>query len=583
MAVSDEYIQRLLYAVDIESVISPYVNLRRRGRILVGLCPFHNEKTPSFTVYPDTQSYYCFGCGAGGSIINFVQRFENLDYVEAIKTLSQRAGMQMPEDNYDDSLSKRKMRILSANRDAARFFHNTLLEPQGKAVLDYLLGRGLTPKTIRHFGLGCAPDSWDALKNHLNSLGYSNEELFEANLVSRSEKNGKLRFYDRFRNKAMTPIIDLRGNAVAFGGRVIDDSKPKYINTSDTLVYKKGRDIFALNFAKNGGTDRLILTEGYMDAIALHQYGFTNAVAGLGTALTREQAQLLSRYTEEVVLAYDADEAGQTAAKRAMEILGHTSLKIRVLKLSGGKDPDEILRTYGRERFQSLLDGASNDIEYKLLAVREKYDLTTPGGKLEFLKEAVKILASLDGAIERDIYSSKLSQELEVNKDAILLQINELRSKQNKFKERERVTAMQRGNIGIGDKLNPARTVRIRAAKAEERLIAILLNSPEFFDKIKDKIQPDRFVTDLNRHIFTVIYNRLSEQKSVELPMLTGDFSADEMGRVTQISVIGRAATSSVAECNDCIKVILEEKSKPEDIKPSEMDDEEFLKQFNKK
>ncbi|MCR4614742.1 MAG: DNA primase [Clostridiales bacterium] len=582
MAISDEYIQRLLNTVDIESVVSPYVNLRRRGRVFTGLCPFHNEKTPSFTVYPETNSFYCFGCGAAGSTINFVQKIENLDYVEAIKSLSQRAGMQMPEDGYDDSLSKRRMRILSANREAAKFYNSILSEPRGEKVLQYLLGRGLTLKTITHFGMGCAPDSWDDLKKHLNSMGFSNEELYEANLVSRSEKNGKILYFDRFRNRAMTPIIDLRGNVVAFGGRVLDDSKPKYINTSDTLVYKKGRDIFALNFAKNTGSTQLILTEGYMDAIALYQYGFKNAVAGLGTALTREQAQLLSRYADEVVLAYDADEAGIKAKNRAIEILSSTGIKIRVLNLTGGKDPDEILRKYGRERFLSLLEGASNDIEYKLLAQREKFDLSTPNGKLEFLREAVKVLADLDGAIERDIYISKLSEEMNVSKDAIQQQVNELRSKRKRYKERERVRELKRESSGEGDRLNPARNVNLRAAKAEERLITILLNSPEFFGKISQSIRPEDFVTDFNRHIFTVIYNRLSEQRSVDLPLLTGDFSDDEMSRATKLSLQGRGTAYTVAECNDCINVIKQESDKKTGVKLSELSNEEFLNLFKK-
>ncbi len=582
MAISDEYIQRLLSYVDIESVVSPYVNLRRRGRVLTGLCPFHNEKTPSFTVYPETNSFYCFGCGAAGSTINFVQKIENLDYVEAIKALSQRAGLQMPEDGYDDSLSKRRMRMLSINREAAKFFNSVLSEPRGEKVLQYFLGRGLTHKTITHFGLGCAPDSWDDLKKHLNSLGFSNEELYAANLVSRSERNGKVSYFDRFRNRAMTPIIDLRGNVVAFGGRVLDDSKPKYINTSDTLVYKKGRDIFALNFAKNTGSSQLILTEGYMDAIALHQYGFTNAVAGLGTALTREQAQLLSRYADEIALAYDADEAGIKAKNRAIDILSSTGLKIRVLNLTGGKDPDEILRKYGRERFQSLLDGASNDIEYKLLAQREKFDLSTSNGKLEFLREAVKLLADLDGAIERDIYISKLSSELNVSRDAIQTQVNELRSKKNRYKERERVKALKRESSGEGDRLNPARNVNLRAAKAEERLITILLNSPEFYEKIEQNIKPEDFVTDFNRHIFTVIYNRLSEQKSVELSLLSGELSDDEMSRATKLFLQGRGTAFSLPECNDCIGVIKQEKVNKTDIKPSELSDEDYLKLFKK-
>lgn len=320
---------------DIEALISSYVALKRRGRTLNGLCPFHNEKTPSFTVYPETQSFYCFGCGAGGGALTFVRRAENLDYIEAVKLLAQRAGMAMPEDGVDESLSLQRKRILEANREAARFFHQCLMSAQGRHALDYFIKRGFTAATIRHFGLGYAPDSWDSLRKHLSAQGFRDDELELANLLQRSRRNPS-NYYDNFRNRVMVPIIDLRGNIVAFGGRVLDDSKPKYINTSDTLVYKKSQGVFALNFAKSNIEKEIILAEGYMDVIALHQAGFKNAVACLGTALTEEQARIIARYTSEVVLAYDADNAGQTAARRAIQIFNRTGLKVRVLRLSGG-------------------------------------------------------------------------------------------------------------------------------------------------------------------------------------------------------------------------------------------------------
>lgn len=302
MAISERFIQELQERVDIEEVISSHITLRRRGKTLVGLCPFHNEKTPSLTVYPDTNSFYCFGCGAGGDVISFIRRIDNLDYVEAVKTVAQMAGMSMPEDGYDDTLAKRRMRLLAANREAARFFNTCLMDEKNRSALDYFLRRALTTATIRHFGLGYAPDSWHALTEHLRSKGFTYEEMVLANLVRRSDKNGKANYYDNFRNRVMFPIIDLRGNVIAFGGRVMDDSKPKYINTSDTPVYKKSNGVFALNFAKNANENKLLLVEGYMDVIALHQAGFTNAIACLGTAFTSEQANLLSRYAEEIII-----------------------------------------------------------------------------------------------------------------------------------------------------------------------------------------------------------------------------------------------------------------------------------------
>ena len=422
MAISDEFLAELRARTDIESVISPYVNLSKRGRLVKGLCPFHNEKTPSFTIYTDSQSFFCFGCGAGGDAITFVRRIENLDYVEAVKVLAERAGMKMPEDGYDDSIAKHRQRILAANREAAKFFHSTMMSPQGKIGLDYFLGRGLTMQTIRHFGLGYAPDSWDALLKHMRSKGFTNQELFDANLVRMSTKGERTHYYDNFKNRAMVPIIDLRGNVIAFGGRVLDDSKPKYINTSDTMVYKKSNGVFALNFAKNGNPSQMIVAEGYMDVIALHQAGFTNAIACLGTALTQEQARLVARYADEVVLSYDSDEAGQKATKRAIEIFSKTGVKIRVLKLTGGKDPDEIIKKFGKEKFRSLIDGAANDIEYSILRERDKYDLDSIDGKTKFLTAIAATLASAN-PIEQDAYAAKLASEMQISKDAIMLEI----------------------------------------------------------------------------------------------------------------------------------------------------------------
>ncbi|MBQ7653842.1 MAG: DNA primase, partial [Clostridia bacterium] len=344
MAFDDRFLSELRERNDITDVISEYVVLsKRQGRIRKGLCPFHNEKTPSFAVYEDTQSFYCFGCGVGGDVIGFIRNIENLDYLDAVKKLAQRAGLTMPEEQYDNSLQNRKKRIYELNKCAAKFFHEQLLAKENRFALEYYLGRGYTPATIKHFGLGYAPDGWTYLKQYLNEHGFRNEEIYEADLVKRSEKNSKVSFYDNFRNRMMTPIIDVRGNVVGFGGRVLDDSKPKYVNTSDTLVYKKSHEVFALNFAKNANPESLIICEGYMDVIALHQAGFTNAVACLGTALTIEQAKLIKRYVSEVVLSYDSDEAGQKATQRAIQIFTLAGLKVRVLKLSGGKDPDEII------------------------------------------------------------------------------------------------------------------------------------------------------------------------------------------------------------------------------------------------
>lgn len=580
MRLSDSFLEELRSRVDIESVISPYVNLRRRGKNLVGLCPFHNEKTPSFTVYPENDSFYCFGCGVGGDVITFVRRIENLDYLEAVRMLADRAGMALPEDGFDDSMAKRRTAVLEANRAAAKFFHAELMSERGCEALDYFLGRGLTIETIRHFGLGYAPDDWRALKNHLNQKGFDDTLLENANLLRRSEKNGKVNYYDNFRNRIMFPIIDPRGNVIAFGGRVMDDSKPKYINTSDTLVYKKSNGVFALNFAKNGNDGKLIVAEGYMDVIALHQAGFTNAVACLGTALTKEQANLLSRYAKEVLISYDSDEAGQKATARAINIFSSTGLEVRVLRLSGGKDPDEIIRKYGAQRFRDIIEGAANDTEYRILRAREGIDISSDDGKLKFLSLAADILAELSSPIEVDIYASRLARELDVDKTALTAQVKYRRENFVRRRKAEREREQQRMLMNGASSKNPERSANLRAAKAEETIIASLMRNPDFYQKLKDEISPDDFVTALNRRIFTVVTDRVSQGGSAEPFFLSSSFTPDEMDEVTRLFRQSSQMRNTVEECMDCIKILKMEKNRPEDIKASELSDDDFAKLF---
>lgn len=582
MALNDMFLEELRDRNDIESVISSYVVLKRQGKILKGLCPFHNEKTPSFTVYPDTKSFYCFGCGAGGEVINFIRRIENYDFIEAVKFLAERAGMQMPEDGYDDSVAKHRQRILAANREAARFFHSTLVSPKGKAGLDYFLGRGLSMSTIKHFGLGYAPDSWHDLLNHMKSKGFTSNELFDADLVKRSDKNGKVNYYDNFRNRVITPIIDLRGNVIGFGGRVLDDSKPKYVNTSDTLVYKKTNNVFAMNFAKNGNPSSMIVCEGYMDVIALHQAGFTNSVASLGTALTKEQVALISRYTDEVILSYDSDEAGQEATKKALRLFEPTGIKVRVLKLEGGKDPDEIIKKYGRERFKALLDGAANDVEYRLLKAREKYDLAFPDGRVGFLSEAANVLSSC-GAIEQDIYASRLSDELSVSKEAIMTEIRRQYSRRKAAEKKQQFEKITQEATMPKDEINPQRRDNVRAARAEDILLASLFNNPEFYIKLKDKLSDDLFITDFNRRVFTVLAHRIETDSSIALSVISSEFTPEENGRIAKFMAMKREISNTVAECEDCIRVLIQEKQKKSAVDPSEMSDEEFSNAFRKK
>ena len=580
MALSDDFLQELRNRADIETTISSYVNLKRAGRISKGLCPFHGEKTASFTVYPDTQSYYCFGCGNGGDVITFIKNIENLDYIDAVRFLADRVGLDMPdENNYDSTMNKRRLRMLEANREAARFFHNCLKTNDGTIGYRYFKDRGLTDDTIRKFGLGFAPDSFNALTNYLINKGYTKDELVLANLARRSQKNPN-NIYDNFRNRVMFPIIDVKGNVIAFGGRVMDDSKPKYLNTSDTLVYKKSMGVFALNLAKKSGKDSLILCEGYMDVIALHQAGFTNAVAGLGTALTSEQAHLLSRYASEILISYDADEAGQKAAARALTIFKNTTAKIKILRLSGGKDPDEIIKNYGVEKMKAIITGAANEVEFALLREHSKYDLASDDGKRQYLQAAIKVLSNV-GAIELEIYASRIANELSVAKDVIISEAKRQAKKNNVVGQKKEFTEIQRQE-DILDKLNAQRKSFYRAAKAEEMLIALIMANPEFLKSVDEKISFEDFVTDFNKRIYKAVTDRLRQGKSAEISFLYGELTEDEISAVAKIQTISHTLKNTLAECSDCINVILNEKNKKclKDVDVENISDEDFLKFF---
>ena len=577
---TDDFIDRLRDSNDIESVIAGYVDLRRRGKTLTGLCPFHNEKTPSFTVYPETASYYCFGCGAGGDVINFVRHIENLDYIEAVKLLADRAGIKMPDDKVDDSASNLRRRIYAANREAARFFHETLFTEAGKGQLEYLRRRNIPMKMIKHFGLGAAPDDWHALENHLKSKGFNRDELVAANLLRFSEKDGKRYYYDAFRAKVMYPVIDLRGNVVAFGGRVLDNSKPKYINTSDTLVYKKSNELFALNFAKNGNERKIILCEGYMDVIALHGAGFENAVAGLGTALTPEQVSLISRYADEVALCYDSDEAGQKAVRAALNLFSKTGVRVKVIRLQGGKDPDEIIRVHGKEMFAKLLNNADNDTEYKLSVIRSKYDVQSSDGKVNFLREAANYLATTD-SLERDVYAMRLADELGVSKDAMLQQIKQATRRENYKKTKSEFANAQKQAQDMEKMIDPQRVKNMRAAKAEDTLLISLFNNAAFYKKLKDRLCNDVFITPVNKRILEVVSSRLDADESIDISQLSRFLTSEEIGAVARLLSKQSMVSNTLNECEDCLTVLEEEKKKREMSDPSKMSDDSFLAFFN--
>lgn len=562
MPFPDSFLQELKLRSDITEIASSYVNLKRHGRNMVGLCPFHGEKTPSFNIYTESGSFYCFGCGAGGDVITFIMKIENLDYVEAVKFLAQRAGMEMPENTYDDSLSKLRMRIYEANREAARFFHATLLSQRGQSGLNYLRGRALSDRTIRHFGLGFADDDWNSLCNHLKSKGFSEYEIYSANLAFK-RKNGN-GIYDRFVNRVMFPIIDLRGNVIAFGGRIMTDEKPKYLNTSDTPVFKKSENLFSLNNAKSSGTRTLILCEGYMDVIALNQAGFTNAVATLGTALTNEQAVLMKRYADEVIICYDADGAGQKATARAIDILRNAGLPIKILTVPSGKDPDEFIRSKGENgpaAFKLLIEKCGNDIEYRLMKLKENYNLNTTDGKVAFLNEAVKIVATIESPIERDVFASKLCAELEIDKNAFLEQISKVKRRDRRENIKKENRQIQAELNGQSDKINREHYKKPRSSSAEEALLVYLINNPDYANSISERVTPDKFSNSLIKRYYEYV---LSKIKSGYEPLtsVSSDFNSDEVSYLYKLISTTIPAASTREAVEEYINVINEESNK---------------------
>lgn len=562
MAFPESFLQELKMRNDITDVVSSYVSLKRRGRNMVGLCPFHGEKTPSFNVYTENGSFYCFGCGVGGDVISFEMKIENLDYVDAVKALAQRAGMEMPENSYDDSLSKLRNRVFEANREAARFYFSTLYSAIGAKGLEYFYSRGLSDRTIRRFGLGFADDNWTSLCSHLRSLGFKDNELVAANLaVQRRNGNG---IYDRFTNRVMFPIIDLRGNVIAFGGRIMTDEKPKYLNTSDTPVFKKSANLFSLNNAKNSGTRTLILCEGYMDVIAVNQAGFLNAVATLGTALTSEQAVLMKRYADEVIICYDADEAGQKATARAIPILRNAGLIIRVLSIPSGKDPDEFIRSKGKDgplAFKALLDKSGNDIEYRLQKLKQEHNIETTDGRVAYLESASKVIASISSPLERDVYISKICAEMNVDKNAFKQQLSRLTSRANRENRKQETRKIQADLNRRNDKINIDHYKKPRSSSAEEALVVYLVNNPDSAGEISSKLKPEQFQNSLIRRYYEYILNRINDGLD-PLNNITADFSSDEASKFFQLMSHTIPAASTTQAMREYIEVINEESEK---------------------
>lgn len=531
MALSSSFVDELVARSDIVDVVSDYVSLTPKGGSFWGLCPFHGEKTASFHVLQDRQLYHCFGCGKGGGVISFVMEVENLPFLDAARLLAKRAGMEFPERDVSESDRRKRERLLAANKAAARYFHAQLHGPAGREGLDYLRRRGLSKGTLTRFGLGFAPESWDGLIRAMAEQGFHKGELLDTGLVVSNKKGG---IYDRFRGRVMFPIIDLRGDVIGFGGRVMGEGTPKYLNSPDTPVFNKSRNLFALNLAKTTKLGRIVLTEGYMDTIALHQAGFDCAVASLGTALTADHAKLLSRFTKEVVICYDADDAGVQAANRAIPLLEKTGLKVRVLRVSGAKDPDEFLRTHGRDAFARLLEQSENFVEYRLKQLQSKYDLGDPVKKTEFARAAAEMLSTLDSPVEREVYAGQVAETTGVGKDALLQEIKqarELHLRQAKKKQLRRdMTPMAQAQ----PRERQLRYENLRSARAEEGVLRLLMLDPAL-EPESGGLEPEQFSSQHLGKIFCVLRERLRQGRPLQLGMLEGELEGEEVRLLAEI------------------------------------------------
>lgn len=572
-----DFIERLKAANPIVEVMGSYVNMKRAGRGYICLCPFHTEKTPSCHIHSDKEFFHCFGCGAGGDVITFTMRYNNLDYWESVKLLAERGGVPLPEDNqfHSTGSDKRKL-IYEINKKAARFFYDKLRSPDGKACREYLVGRGLKPETIMKYGMGFAPNSWSELKSFMLSEGYSEQDLIDASLISRSLKNTK-NTYDFFVNRVMFPFIDLRGNIVGFGGRALSsDDKRKYLNTRDTIVYNKNKFLFSMNFAKNISvkSKRVLLCEGNLDVISLNQAGFENAVATCGTAITPEQAKLISNYASEVVICYDSDEAGQKATKKAIYILGEAGLKATVIKMEGAKDPDEYITRFGPVKFEHLINNSEGAINFELFKAKEGIDLSTDVGKSDYLKKTYDILASIKSPVERDIYISKVSLEHNISKTALVEEINSLIKKKNRQQKRQEWRNIQTF-VDRRDKLNPEAATYPKQSKAEQTIIYFLYNNPDFCKEISKKLSPDKMITSLNRRIYESLVNKILNNEDYSVSSFNNEFSADEVGKITWILTEFEDKGVDKEVVYDCISALTN--YNPNRPKTSEMSDDEFL------
>ena len=556
MAFPPSFLDELAARNPIEDVVGQYVNLKRSGSNMFGLCPFHGEKTASFSVAPDKGIYYCFGCHKGGNAVNFMMEIEGLSYPDAVRALAKRAGMEVPEDEQYQSRYRAQERLWALHKEAARFFHSQLYSPVGKEALQYALGRGMSKSILTTFGVGFAPDTWDSLVKAMRAKGYTDQELKDSGLVTVSQKNGNI--FDRFRGRLMFPIIDVRGNVIGFGGRIIKNDKEaaKYLNSPETLIFNKRKNLFGLNLAKKTKQDFLILVEGNIDVVALHQYGFDNAVASLGTSLTEEHAVLLSRYTEQVVLIYDGDEAGQRATRRAIPMLEKAGLQVKVMQMKDAKDPDEYLKRFGADKFRNLLNESSNRVEYQLVAIRKKYNLSSDEERVKFISEAAEFVSSLTNAVQREIYGTRAAEAAGISYEAMKIEVNKAfkRRMAREKKKQERI------DLSPAAQLQPrSRTIRydnMKSAMAEESLIAMVLKEPALLDQT-GQLNRESFSSPLLGQVYAQLQARHRDGLEVSLAGIS-DLSTEEMSHITGIFHRHQGPVSEQA-LRDCVQTILAE------------------------
>ncbi len=558
MAFPPSFLDELMLRNPIEDVVGQYVSLKRSGANMFGLCPFHGEKTASFSVAPDKGIYYCFGCHKGGGAVNFMMEIEGLSYPDAVRALAKRVGMEVPEDEQYQSRYRQQERLWALHKEAARFFHGQLHGPAGKEALAYALGRGMSKSILTTFGVGYAPDSWDSLIRAMRAKGYTDEELKDSGLVTVSQKNGRI--FDRFRGRLMFPIIDVRGNVIAFGGRIIknDPNAAKYLNSPETLIFNKRKNLFGLNLAKKTKADFMILVEGNIDVVALHQYGFDNAVASLGTSLTEEHAALLTRYTENVVLLYDSDEAGQRAAHRAIPMLEKAGLHIKVLQLKDAKDPDEYLKKFGADKFKLLLEQSSNRVEYQLNAIAKKYDIREDEQKVKFIGEAAEFISTLPNAVQREVYGHRVADAAQISYEAMKIEVGKA-YKRRIAREKKR---QEKISMAPAQALQPkSRTIRydnMKSAMAEEAVLAMILRESALLDEIRD-LSSEEFSSGLLGSVYLQLRQRHDQGLDVSVGVLS-DLTSEEMSHVTGILQRQQGPVSEKA-LRDCVRIIKAEHS----------------------